>query len=313
MENPRPHIGILKHEKLGYAEEILSQTLETAGLVSSVIKPQDLAFGDEEFFPDLLIARCELSSLSDPILSAYLAYFEECRHRGIPVINSREFLLRGQHKYLTHAAVRQYLQSQGLPDTINPPSYLSYNRDRAFELARREIDLYGSVVLKHPCSGRGDGIYLVRDLVELSACLQSHFTNGEAIMLQRTIEKEKNSLGGFRDIRVYACRDPKTRTPEVVSAFYRNAAPGQFLTNTSQGGFVTPMPQIDVDLIRFSKQVMEATQGDVAGLDFVVDSQGQYRFFEVNIAFETPKKAIDLVGPGIWEATRDLLVATLIK
>lgn len=65
MEKTGRHIGILKHEAVGYAEELLIKIAATRNLVASVVNPCDIAFGDDdERFPDVVLARCELSSFS---------------------------------------------------------------------------------------------------------------------------------------------------------------------------------------------------------------------------------------------------------
>lgn len=312
METHRfPHIGILKHEKVGYGEAILKQVLETSNCVVSIIQPQYLVFGNGVEFPDLVVARCELSSLSENILTGYLAYMEECRVRSIPIINPKEFLLRAQHKYLTHLALQGHLRERNITDTITLPTYCTSNRDGAFAVAVSEIDEFGSVVIKRPCSGRGEGVFLATNHGELSDLLRNQFKDGEEILIQRTVEKERNGEKTYRDIRLNTCRNSKTGCVEVVSAYYRNAPQEQFRTNISQGGFVSKIDKVDEALEYFAGLVMDATCGDVAGIDFMRDVEGQYKFLEINSAFETPQKSIEITGIGIWERVRDLVQSTL--
>ena len=305
------HIGILKHESIGYAEEVLCQILETSGLTASIIKPQELDFGEEDTYPDLVVARCELSSSSDAILPVYLAYYEECRGRSIPVINSSEFLIRGQNKYTTHVAVHNHLVNQGIEDHLNPKFWFACNRKKAFAIAVKELERTGSVVIKAIFSGRGEGVYLANNRKELKEILRTQFADHDSIMIQEVIEKDRGEGGNYRDIRAHVCRNPVTNEAEVISACYRNAGEGQFMTNICQGGAATKIENIDDDLRRYASLVMEATQGDIAGLDFARDQNGQYKFFEVNFAFETSRDVIEVLSAAIWERVRDLVLARL--
>ncbi|MFH1534304.1 MAG: hypothetical protein ABID64_05230 [Nitrospirota bacterium] len=313
MEKIGQHIGILKHEKIGYAEELLIQILETAGMVARVVNPCDVVFGNGDPFPDAVLARCELSAISDKALSAYLKYFEECRGRKIPVVNSREFLMRGQDKYSTHTALRNYLAEIGIIDDINPPTWSTHNRDRAFETGLKEVSEFGSVVIKHPCSGRGEGVYHICTEEELVDVLTSRFSDDDPILIQRTIEKERNGNGGYRDIRMWVCRNHETDEPQVVGAYYRNAAPGNFLTNIDCGALPSSIGHVDDQLAYYARLVMNATRGDVAGLDFVRDVNGKYWFEEVNIAFETSPSAVELIGSEIWHQVVRLLETKMLK
>lgn len=307
MEKLRQHVGVLKHAEVGYAEELLLQILKTRGMIARIISPCDLVFGNGEKFPDVVLARCELSSMSDRALPAYLNYFEECRGRCIPVVNPREFLLCGQDKYHTHLALRNYMSKIGIADDINPPTWLTYRKEEALKTGCREISQFESVVVKHPSSGRGEKVYHACSEEKLRMVLDNHFSEGDPILIQRTIEKEKNSEGGYRDIRMWVCRDHKTGEPHVAGAYYRNAALGNFLTNIDRGACLSPIDHISDQLAYYAKLVMDATCGDVAGLDFVRDVNGKYWFEEVNVAFETSRSTIEVVGTEIWHQVARLI------
>lgn len=312
MENFERHIGILKHDKVGYAEEILVELLRVAGFVASIIDPRDIVFGvDSNRFPDVVIARCELSALRDPVLVAYITYLRECVARSIPVINSEYFLMYGQEKYLTHLAVHDEITRRGDDDVINPRTYLAYGRKKAYSFGADEIMKNGSVVLKRSGSGRGDGVFLACNYRELRGFLCKHFDDDRPILIQQTIEKERNQIGGYRDIRVLACRDSFNGGACVAGACYRDSIEGQFLTNVGKGGFVTPIKKIDDELLYYSQLVMDATKGDVAGIDFVRDVSGRLWFEEINIAFETSRKTIEIMGRNIWERVVDLVVSAV--
>lgn len=312
MENLGRYVGILKHDKVGYAEEILVELLRVSGFVASIVDPRDIVFGiDSNKFPNVVIARCELSALCDPVLVAYITYLRECVARSIPVINSEYFLMSGQEKYLTHLAVHDEIMRRGDNDVINPRTYLVYDRERAYSLGVNEITKNGSVVLKLSGAGRGDGVFLVRDCHELRDFLCKHFSDGKPILIQQTIEKERNQFGGYRDIRVLACRNSFNGEACVVGAYYRNSPKGQFLTNVGRGGFITPIGKIGDELLHHSQLIMDATKGDVAGIDFARDVNGHLWFEEINIAFETSRRTIEIMGRNIWGRVVDLIVSAV--
>lgn len=311
MEKLERHVGILKHKEVGYAEELLLQILRTRGLVAHVINPCDFVFGNKSTFPDVVLARCELSSMSDRAFSAYLNYFEECRVRDVSVVNPREFLLCGQDKYRTHLALRGYMAKIGVADDINPPTWSTCSKADAFNIGCEEISQFGSVVVKAPSSGRGEGVYHICSEEELKSVLNNCFSEDDPVLIQRTIEKERNSDGGYRDIRILVCRDCETCKPRVIGAYYRNAAPGNFLTNIGRGAYPSPIDCVDDQLAYYSRLVMDATCGDVAGLDFARDVNGKYWFEEVNIAFETSRPTVEMIGAGIWHQVARLIESKL--
>lgn len=313
MQHTAAHVGILKHTAIGIVENQLSMILRNAGYMVSILNPFD---GDQSHItslPNIVIARCEVSSSQDKAFSAYMQYFSLCNKLRTPVINPKEFFLLGQHKFNSHRAVHQYLRRSHIQDDINPPTTFTTNQREAWHVGTKEIDDYGSVVVKQPYSGRGDGVFLITNKKELASALQWPRMHTEGILLQRTIEKEKNSNGGYRDARLLVCRDAITREPKIINAYYRNAPKGQFLTNVHEGGYISPMNVIDERLHAIATTVMNATCGDVAGIDVVRDTSGHWWFEEVNVAFEVSTETSSCIGDALWGRVLTLVEARLRK
>ncbi len=302
-------IAILKHTALGEADSVLLETIRARGHRGRVIDPRagvhELDWRDR---PHIVIGRCELSSFRDSALSAYLSTFARCRALGVGIVNGPEFMLAAQDKFASHLALERELRGRGL-ESINPETMLCFCAEEAEAAALSMIDRHGAVVLKRPQAGWGAGVFLAATAQELRTLLGECFVTGDPILLQRPISKPRNADGGFRDLRVWACRTPAGAV-ETVAAFYRNGSPGEFKTNGSRGGAITVLgagPEIDPQLANWASRVMDALGGDVAGLDFITDEDGRYWFLEVNYAFEAHRNSsFARFGPVIWDRAIDL-------
>lgn len=301
------HVGILKHTRYGIAEDRLTTALLHRGYTVSLINPLQ----PHKTFPTIVIGRCEVSSSQEKAFKSYLQYYSECEKNKIPVLNSKTFFLNSQHKYKSHQAVHSYLHSQHIHDSINPPTTYTKNKKTAWRVGVKEINSYGSVVLKHPYSGRGHGVFHIRNTKELTRALQWPLLHTEGVLLQRTIEKEKNENNGYRDVRLIVCRDAVTRVPTIINGYYRNAPKGQFLTNIHTGGYITPMKQWDEQLRSSVIHIMNATMGDLGGIDMVRDTSGHWWFEEINIAFELSAATDQLIGSSLWNHAAHLVQTML--
>jgi glutathione synthase/RimK-type ligase-like ATP-grasp enzyme len=99
----------------------------------------------------------------------------------------------------------------------------------------------------------------------------------------------------------------------VVGAYHRVGAKGSFLTNVSLGASIEPIHDLNPTLRRFAECILDAVNGDVAGIDIARDTEGRYWFEEVNIAFETGSQSIRLLGDGIWRQTLALMEGMVVK
>ena len=299
-------IHVVKHAMVGDAEEVLVEIATARGHAAEIVDPRERVLSlDVQVAPDVVIGRYELDSFTDPALSAYLAHGDWCAAAGAAVVNSLDFLGLCQDKFRTHVAVCRHLRSLGIEDTISPETLACFGRGRARELGLKILGRHGAVVIKRPCSGRGEGVFVAGDPRALDELLELELGE-ELLVLQQPIDKETNARGGFRDFRVLACRRGAGRV-EVAAAYHRNGAPGEFKTNGSHGGGISRAEPLDPDLVRWSRLVMDALGGDVAGLDFARDRSGRLWLMEVNIAFETLRRSsLTLFGDAIWQWTVDL-------
>lgn len=304
-------IQILKHAKTGDAEDVLLEIIHKRGHVGEIVNPFTRVYStDSHRKPDVVISRCELDSFSDNALGAYLTFFDWCNAVGVPVVNSKEFLLAAQDKFAAHLLVNKYLKSVGVEDTINPETSLCFDHGHVMELGARYIEKYNAVVVKKPHSGRGAGVFLAGSRDRIREVLRQKFDVNESVMLQQPVDKETNERGGFKDFRVWACRDSVTNDIKLVEAYYRNGEKGCFTTNGSPGGGISEIESIDQELVFWTGKVMDALKGDVAGIDFAKDKQGRYWFLEVNVAFEVYRhSALARFGNSIFEKTVDLAEA----
>ncbi|QQS43973.1 hypothetical protein IPM65_07625 [Candidatus Roizmanbacteria bacterium] len=305
------NIHILKHDKVGRVEQCIIRTATKRGHSVRIIDPRRVLYGKKmtkRETPDVILARPELSSLSEPIFAAYLTYLTEYQNKNVPILNGLHYIIMGQDKYLTHLQVEKYFRENNIKTDINPETCVAFDKNIAESKAMKMIQKDGSCVIKKPDSGRGEGVFHVTNERELRLLLHS-FSNEEPIMIQKTIEKEKKLKNRYRDIRIIVSRDAKTGEPIVEKAYYRNAPQHSFLTNLSRGGSITKYDSIDTRLVQYAKCVLDAVQGDLAGIDFVRDVKGNYYFEEVNIAFEVSPQSEKIIGKKVWANVVDLIEA----
>ncbi len=303
------NIHILKHEQIGSVEDNIMKAAKKRGHTVKIVDPLKILYGKKQTkreMPDIILARPELSSLTEPVFAAYVTYLTEYKNKNVPVLNGLHFIIMGQDKYLTHIEVDRYFKEQNLVTNINPETYVSFDKNMAEVQALKLVERDGSCVIKKPDSGRGEGVFHVTNERELRLLLHS-FDKHEPIMMQKTIEKEKKLKNRYRDIRIIVSRDAKTLQPVVEKAYYRNGPQNSFLTNLSRGGKITKYETIDKKLCEFASHVLEAVQGDFAGIDFVRDIHGDYYFEEVNVSFEISPQSEKIVGKQIWKNVVDLL------
>jgi glutathione synthase/RimK-type ligase-like ATP-grasp enzyme len=293
------YIHVLRHDGGLNAEVLFCRIAQQHGARVDVIDPRLLLF--QKGVPDIVFARCELQSFSEPIFSDYYSALLIYEHLKLPIINSKHFLLVGQDKFLSALVVQRVLNQHPLRRCFVPATVRAGDRGVALAQGRKFLDRFGSVVVKLPCSGRGQGVWLAQDERTLQDLLTSR-TAGEAVLLQQPIEKEVHFDGRLKDLRVEVVRDACDRP--MLSRVYERIAPrGSFLTNLSQGGTIGRVKVLDARIPMFAERILDAVRGDVAGIDLAPDRDGNIWFFEVNIAFETSQRGIGLLGDRIWHDT----------
>ncbi|MFA4844968.1 MAG: YheC/YheD family protein [Patescibacteria group bacterium] len=301
-------IHLLKHSNVSTAENVFLQIAQAEDHEVLIVDPRDIAFMGETQLPDAVLARCELDSFVDPILADYLAAIHRYERFYVPVLNRSSFLIVGQDKYLSHLAVEKMLQRHPVERCSTPETIRVSRREDVAAMATSFFDRYGGVVVKPPCSGRGNGIFFVETRDQLARALTSYDPH-EPVLLQQPILKESSTDGRLRDIRLWVIRDSVTNQARVIDAFYRVGARGNFLTNLLQGASIELMQDMDPHLRQFASAILETLGGDVAGVDIARDVSGRYWFEEVNVAFETSAQSLELLGDRIWREALALMEA----
>ncbi len=182
------------------------------------------------------------------------------RELGVLVINGAAVLDLGQNKFL--ASVR--MARLGIPHIRS--AIASSHAD-----VQHFAQVLGLPIVVKPIVGaKGDGVQLVHDATELAAIAESYFARREPVYLQEPIDKPS------RDIRV------RVIDYRAELAFYRYAAPGQFVTNLALGGRWEPCPLTE-PLSALAEQCARAFDAPVAGVDVLEDPAGALRVIEINV------------------------------
>ncbi|MFH0837408.1 MAG: YheC/YheD family protein [Candidatus Aenigmatarchaeota archaeon] len=289
-------IGILKHDKIGYAEQRLIEIGRSRGHVVEIINPLNIVLGDGVLKYDVIISRAEINSFREDVTDAYFRLLEYFESIGVPVINSARSLLISQDKFRTHFVMRQ--------NNISVPnSVLVHGIKSVWNSLKGQIRY--PFVIKKPYGGRGEGVFVINNIDELRKA-EISFTDSSAVLVQDYIELETNEDGCFRDMRIWVCRDPETEIPVFLGGFYRNASSGSYLTNLSRNGIITPIINYDDNVIKMAETVLDAIGADVAGIDIARDCHGALYFLEANASFDTTQESVNAVGVDVWSMVMDL-------
>ncbi len=183
-----------------------------------------------------------------------------CELAGIPVVNDAAILGAGQNKFVASAR----MVASGIPHI---PTWLVGGPDD-LEAALAALGL--PVVLKPLIGAKGDGVRLLADRAAVAAAVAPAFATGAPVYLQAHVAKPG------RDIRV--------RVIDGVAdfAFYRYAAPGEFLTNLSVAGRWEPCP-LGPALVALAERCARVFDAPVAGVDILEDERGALRVIELNV------------------------------
>jgi RimK family alpha-L-glutamate ligase len=177
---------------------------------------------------------------------------------GVPVLNGHDVLSLGQNKFLGSVLLARH----GLPHI---PVELVADVDAAERAAAR----FGyPVVLKPIVGAKGQGVCRVDDRNALRNLVPFYLRVERALYLQQHVAKPD------RDIRV------RVVDFHAGFAFYRHAAPGEFVTNLSAGGDWQACP-LDAEMVKLAEAAARAFAAPIAGVDLIEDG-GSYRVIEVN-------------------------------
>lgn len=174
---------------------------------------------------------------------------------GYPVLNSSDCIRICDDKALTHIA----LSKHRVPsiDTITCPlSFDGYNDLSFIDEAAGRIGF--PMVVKDRFGSFGEQVRLADSAQSLRSMLSGPYVPR---MLQRYIE-----CGG-RDIRVEVVGG------RAIAAMERSAGPGEFRSNATLGGKVTPYVPTE-DEAEIAVSAAEAVGADFAGVDIIRASEG---------------------------------------
>jgi ribosomal protein S6--L-glutamate ligase len=179
---------------------------------------------------------------------------------GVPVLNGAEAIGRAKHKL----GCLQILAARGLPvpDTL----IARYPRD-----LDRLMKLLGGppVILKLLRGTQGTGVIFAESRSSVESMLETVWSLGEDILLQRFIAESKG-----RDVRALVVQG------RVCAAMRRIGAPGEFRSNIHRGGVGEPV-QLPRAYERVAVAAARAMGLEAAGVDMLETSKGPV-ILEVN-------------------------------
>lgn len=303
-------IGLLRHEENGHAEEQIITTGKAKDIEVINIDPFKVTIGIQPDFIrnhgkilkcDGVISRCEITSCLASECEAYLRLLQFYENRNIPIINSSQAIIKCQDKFRTHFCLAQ----NGIP---TPKTYLTYDYDSGIKLLA-EGKLNFPFIVKKIYGSRGTGVYKVDSLQSLKKLYERYFKPGEVLFYQEFLYLDRNQKGEVRDYRVWVARD-RSGKAKTLGGVYRNARAGNFLTNSTQGGYVTEIKVLPEEVARLAEDSLEAVAADVAGIDIARTTDGKLYVEEINISFDTGSKTQSLIG-DVWSEVLDLIVSRI--
>lgn len=305
-------IGILRHDKIGHAEERIIENCKKRKLKYVLIDPFNVTIGIEpelvtchglELKLDGIISRCEISSALAPEAEAYLRLLQFYENKGIPIINSSHSIVTCQDKFRTHYTLAQ----KGLP---TPKTFITYN----YKDAKKIMDDYNlefPIMIKDIYGSRGAGVHKMSTLKEMKEHYGTNFSPNNAFILQEFLKLERNEDGEVRDLRLWVVRDKLTENSKTVGAVYRNARNKEFRTNAFHGGYVSKIEDFEEEIARIGELALNAVNADVAGVDIAITKDYKMYLEEINISFDTGPITQEIIGVDIWEDVVDLLISRI--
>jgi RimK family alpha-L-glutamate ligase len=179
---------------------------------------------------------------------------------GVLVLNDADVLEQGQNKFLNSVKL----------SCARIPHIRTRLIGSVAPLSQVVEELGLPLVLKPVVGAKGDGVCRIDTFAELQCAAADYIARYRALYVQQYVEK------GNRDIRVRVIDN------RAVHAFYRYAAPGEFLTNLSHGGRVEPCG-LSPELVSLAERCSRAFEAPVAGVDILTDPAGALRVIEVNV------------------------------
>jgi len=199
--------------------------------------------------------------------------------QGITIVNPPMAIQGAANKYLSSYLFKQ--QGLSTPDTI-----LTSDLDTAVNVVRD----WGKAVIKPIFGFKGLDIQCVVDDDSSKTRLMKHLERRGVLYLQQYIPNPG------RDIRVFVVDG------QVSGAIYRNAPPGSWINNLSQGGAPEHCP-MSPEIKELACRAVRAVGAVYAGVDLIEGEEG-LSILEVN---GTPS------GRGIFEACGIDVTADIVR
>jgi len=290
------NIGILRHEKIGYAENELVKIGRERGHNMRIIHPHvaNIRIEDRPEV-DAVISRAEINTFGNSITDAYFRVLNFYESWNIPIINGSRATLNAQDKFRTHVLVAR----AGLN---TPKTIIGYGSEEI----KKNIEAWTfPYVIKKPYGSRGEGVLFAHDREDLEE-ISDRFSEDEPFLIQEYIPLERNEEGNFRDMRLWVCRNSITERPEFLGGMYRNSTNGDFRTNISVGGKSEYMKEFPEDVSYMAEKSLDAIDADVAGIDIARSQEGEVYLIEINISFDSRIEIQSEIGISIEENILDL-------
>lgn len=169
---------------------------------------------------------------------------------GMKVINSSSAFLLCENK--AHMYQQMIANHISIPRTFILPEQNSYKREGIEKFVEEAIrELTFPMVVKMWYGTSGEGVYLVKRKEDLFAVIDKF--KGQNILLQEFIAESAGT-----DVRLFVIKD------KIICALRRESADGNFRSNASLGGRLTPY----VPTVIENKLAIEATKA--MGCEFAV-------------------------------------------
>ncbi len=209
-------------------------------------------------------------SIYNPIRTAIITWFKQ---NGSKLLNEKSF-----SRWPSLDKTTQYINLA----SSNTPVVESFSFSSKDELKKWSKDAY-PYIAKDIIGSHGIGVFKISDNSDMVKLLKKFNSNFKikSLLFQRFLPKAE-------DLRVIILDG------RVIGAMKRNAPPGSFLSNYSQGGMVKPYTiKDDFEAERLALRVSELFKLDYCGVDIMKNEEGKWVVLEVNRAcqFEGFEKA----------------------
>jgi RimK family alpha-L-glutamate ligase len=246
-----------------WTSRAIQDAVRELGFASEHISPDKVSIpmGSEETVAsdtDIIINWMQMSGTRQEMLQYGLL---KSIQQSVPIINDPESVFSTHHKPLSYSILDE-------KDVPVPDSYASASYDKLSKTA-----LSWGYGVQKPIFGGGGREIEKFDVIHNDVDLELGLLSGpEPGLIQETIETDEK---GHSDIRAYVVGN------KVVAAMKRKSQNGNWKTNISAGG-VGKQYQLPSEARSIVHDAVEAIGVDVAGIDIIKDTQGNWYVLELN-------------------------------